>query len=78
MPRPSSNCLRPSHAACTFTFTFTFIAAAAALLPLAGCGSSDSTTAASTSTITVSACQNKALVGTRMSCPPSASAPASH
>lgn len=74
MPRPSSRCLRPSHAACTFTF----IAAAAALLPLAGCGSSDSTTAASTSTITVSACQNKALVGTRMSCPPSASAPASH
>ncbi len=74
MPRPSSNCLRPSHAASTFTF----IAAAAALLPLAGCGSSDSTTAASTSTITVSACQNKALVGTRMSCPPSASAPASH
>ncbi len=74
MPRPSSNCLRPSHAACTFTF----IAAAAALLSLAGCGSSDSTTAASTSTITVSACQNKALIGTRMSCPPSASAPASH
>lgn len=40
---------------------------------LAACGG-DSTPS---STITVSACQGKALVGTRMSCPPSASASSS-
>ncbi|SFE61405.1 hypothetical protein [Paracidovorax wautersii] len=70
MPRP--RCPRPSHAACALVAV-----AAAALLPLAGCGASDST-ARPNSAITASACQNKALVGTRMSCPPSASAPASH